>query len=100
MNKLREQVARYGRQFRASRELDYELADELITLIRNDTLDEKWISVDDRLPDVGDFVIWTNGDWVAYTTFVAKTGFITSTHVTHWMPLPEPPIDNLRGESK
>ena len=51
----------------------------------------EWIPVTERLPDVGNFVMWTDGEMVACTTFVAKIGFIASAYVTHWMPLPEPP---------
>lgn len=63
-----------------------------------------WISVKDRLPEVGDTVLFTGmssyGTW-----FSTKRGWFdgtfwkrdegetvySSTPVTHWMPLPEPP---------
>jgi hypothetical protein len=65
----------------------------------------KWISVDDRLPDVDEFLganfrgnafvafCWKykvhnpNGDFYKYT----GGSVIHKNNITHWMPLPEPP---------
>lgn len=66
----------------------------------------KWISVKDRLPVRGERVLATDGNFVgeAYRTGVScwhrHGGFqwkeIFLTDVTHWMPLPDPPV----GEPK
>ncbi len=57
----------------------------------------QWISVKDRLPEVGQFVLITNGTFVC-ESFLALNRkwqrggvdlfFMTA---THWQPLPEPP---------
>lgn len=66
----------------------------------------EWISVKDRLPEtdkmvlvvcnsaycekpystVGNYTCWTSKKWLT------KSGAI-DTSVTHWMPLPQPPIN-------
>lgn len=65
-----------------------------------------WISVKDELPKIseeqyvchcthekgGELVIaliWDDGDW--YET--SKDNIDWNSHVKHWMPLPEPPIN-------
>lgn len=75
----------------------------------------KWISVDDKLPDVGDSVlsvgsspkeegvflspvvcsIQKDGRFMIGYSFEGsrKIGFFVETFPTHWMPLPEPPKD-------
>ena len=64
----------------------------------------KWISVDDRLPTRGELVLVSSMDfltkkhgWFYLARYTKKTktwsgeeGYIFG-HVTHWMPLPEPP---------
>ena len=60
----------------------------------------EWISVKDRLPEVWQKVIVAirvNGDsivdtgwWLEDGRTVVSLGFIQN-HITHWMPLPEPP---------
>ena len=67
----------------------------------------RWISVDDRVPDVGAEVVAyrpmadeSNDPKVCVTTYYGINhpspqgvmhGFQCWCHVTHWMPLPEPP---------
>ena len=57
----------------------------------------EWISVEDRLPEKdGKYIVCTARGSVYCTRFKAygKIGnFQTdiNTHITHWMPLPEPP---------
>ena len=57
----------------------------------------EWISVEDRLPEKdGKYIVCTARGSVYCTRFKAygKSGnFQTdiNTHITHWMPLPEPP---------
>lgn len=58
----------------------------------------RWISIEDRLPENGEYVLaalshgvvriasyWSTKGWVALC--------VTGLSVTHWMPLPQPPND-------
>lgn len=84
------------------------LADHLlangVTFAKDTDAPSKWISVKDRLPeDMGDVLVcafwherwqtmiaWcrkADEQWFAYTSH----GERMLGHVTHWMPLPEPP---------
>jgi len=73
----------------------------------------KWISVDDRLPEVGkagayrsnDVLVIDNGEILMACFVKIKSGAYwwrmshldeKLNHVTHWMPLPEPPKENER----
>ena len=59
-------------------------------LISNGVTVQEWISVKDRLPDVGKFVLIyneINGVLLDYHDG-ATFGYYD---VTHWMPLPQPP---------
>lgn len=67
----------------------------------------EWISVEDRLPEGPTPVlcVWmgqtqdvcfvcNNGSWYGYDPFNEDDGYkgeCADPHVTHWMPLPEPP---------
>ena len=57
----------------------------------------KWISVKERLPEeAGKYIVCTRKKAVyctAFRFFHGKGYFATdlNTHITHWMPLPEPP---------
>lgn len=71
----------------------------------------EWISVDDRLPDIGEDVLiherWASvpciawitecGIWLANKDFISCDGDcvietdIEQSEVTHWMPLPDAP---------
>lgn len=57
----------------------------------------KWISVEERLPDkAGKYIVCTKKNAVYCTAFrfFHGRGYFASdsnTHITHWMPLPEPP---------
>ena len=58
-------------------------------------LENQWISVEDRLPEIGDFCLAymeRRGSSITNTvnTQYTKYGFERSS-VTHWMPLPSPP---------
>ena len=64
-----------------------EIADKLL---ENGVTVQEWISVEDRLPDVGKFVLIyseINGVCLDYHDG-ATFGYYD---VTHWMPLPQPP---------
>ena len=57
----------------------------------------KWISVEERLPEEsGKYIVCTRKKAVyctAFRFFHGKGYFATdkTTHITHWMPMPEPP---------
>ena len=61
-----------------------------------------WISVEERLPENGKFVLVSDGDdidtacrYKALTQDEVETFFWDSVlEVTHWMPLPEPPKED------
>ena len=62
-----------------------------------------WISVEDRLPDVGDECLWFDGKETIsiglqmhidtlITTYYGHCCVVNYLHIyTHWMPLPQPP---------
>ena len=63
---------------------------------------QEWISVDDRLPEVGGYVVCIakRNPFSRFMPMVArieKNGWVNPiteqyiSEVTHWMPLPEPP---------
>ena len=67
---------------------------------------QNWISVEDRLPEASGYYLFAtngnpycgfgNGTGVSYFMHKAKTWKkINEKHVTHWMPLPKPP---MKGE--
>ena len=75
-------------------DLDYELD------ILKDYQSSKWISVEERLPKCGERVLITDGAAVfeAYLSISHKwvrSGLLWQENVTHWMPLPEPPKEEL-----
>ncbi len=55
----------------------------------------EWISVKDRLPEAGSYVLAYLDFGYGYsitTSIYIKNGFVTGEKdVTHWMPLPQPP---------
>ena len=56
-----------------------------------------WISVSDRLPEVEiDILIFDGKDlYIGYlrgNKFLSDNEYLYSSNVTHWMPLPEPPV--------
>jgi hypothetical protein len=63
----------------------------------------QWISVKDRLPEVDEVYIGSDGTYVFPIYYLAKSTFRNGSlwswegesypEVTHWMPLPEPPKD-------
>ncbi len=60
---------------------------------------EEWISVEDRLPEIGVEVIVCDNYGDVYTDCLTKMNtawakhsrYIIDLHYTHWMPLPKPP---------
>ena len=76
-----------------------ELADGLIA---NGVTVQEWISVDDRLPEVGGYVVCIakRNPFSRFMPMVArieKNGWVNPiteqyiSEVTHWMPMPNPP---------
>lgn len=66
----------------------------------------KWVSVEDRLPEAGKIFVTdgktvtiSNGAWL-YRSLEGKTrvpaNYGAGLTVTHWMPLPEPPKEDER----
>ena len=59
-------------------------------MIANGVTVQEWISVDDRLPDVGNIVlIYSETDGVCLDSYSDDT--FDYFDVTHWMPMPQPP---------
>lgn len=53
---------------------------------------DRWISVEDRLPEKTELVLVKSKLVKMKTDFICKDGnWYTTPAVTHWMPLPEPP---------
>lgn len=80
-----------------------EIADKLL---ENGVTVQKWISVDDRLPEVGEYVLcvlkgFSYGGKIQVCKFVPADKFRGKPYfehfrngfpsVTNWMPLPQPP---------
>ena len=72
---------------------------------------QEWISVDDRLPEAGGYVVCIakRNPFSRFMPMVArieKNGWVNPiteqyiSEVTHWMPIPQPPTDksNLGGK--
>lgn len=78
------------------------LADDVIDIIAHGVTVQKWISVDDRLPEAGGYVVCIakRNPFSRFMPMVArieKNGWVNPitgqyiSEVTHWMPLPESP---------
>ena len=76
-----------------------EIADHLIS---NGVTVQEWVSVKDRLPEAGEYVVCIakRNPFSMFMPMVArieKNGWVNPiteqyiSEVTHWMPLPEPP---------
>ena len=72
------------------------------TLLDNGVTVQKWISVDDRLPETGGYVVCIakRNPFSRFMPMVArikKNGWVNPIteqyilEVTHWMPIPQPP---------
>ena len=59
-------------------------------LISNGVTVQEWISVEDRLPDIGiEVLVYSEDDGICVDYYDGDSfGYYD---VTHWMPLPEPP---------
>ena len=64
----------------------------------------EWISVEDRLPEKNTSVLVSTDNGIVFQCLYAYDGWDlwegNEVNITHWMPLPEPPNADMRGESK
>ena len=61
-------------------------------------LERRWIPVTERLPDkpMKCLVYTERGEYGGYEiTYYNKGIFLQYSNVTHWMPLPEPPMEDV-----
>ena len=76
-------------------------------LIANGVTVQEWISVKDRLPETGGYVVCIakRNPFSRFMPMVArieKNGWVNPmteqyiSEVTHWMPLPEPPEEEMK----
>ena len=66
-------------------------------LVSNGVMVQEWISVDDRLPDVGNIVlIYSETDGVCLGSYSDDT--FDYFDVTHWMSIPQPPKGDVHNE--
>lgn len=78
----------------------YEALEAAIDLINNPSMLQRWISVKDALPEMeGKYIVCTAKGSVYCAKFSTRHGpcFHTDmyTHITHWMPLPVPPEEEV-----
>ena len=84
--------------------VDALLKDALAYIKQLEAVQPKWISVNDMLPEKdGKYIVCTAKGSVYCTRFKAygKSGSFQTdinTHITHWMPLPEPPKDDCNEQ--
>ena len=82
--------------------LDYSFEDVADHLIMNGVTVQEWISVDDRLPENGGYVVCVakRNPFSRFMPMVArieKNGWVNPiteqyiSEVTHWQPMPQPP---------
>lgn len=69
---------------------DFHLNMFVTNLLSHGVTVQEWVSVKDRLPDVGNIVlIYSETDGVCLDSYSDDT--FDYFDVTHWMPLPQPP---------
>ncbi len=93
---------RKGLRARGDERLDYSFEDVADHLISNGVTVQEWISVNDRLPENGGYVVCIakRNPFSRFMPMVArieKNGWVNPmteqyiSEVTHWMPMPNPP---------
>ena len=86
--------------------LDYSFEDVTDYLISNGVTVQEWISVKDNLPEAGRYVVCIakRNPFSRFMPMVArieKNGWVNPiteqyiSEVTHWMPIPEPPMSAI-----
>ena len=81
-----------------------------VTFATDNNVGDKWISVKDRLPDKECLAVcmlagrpaynemlvgWVGKDTMCETGYICESGGEFLPDVTHWMPLPQPPKEDL-----
>lgn len=54
-------------------------------------LEPVWISVEERLPNTEEWVLWYGSEWNYTYLFDGESFYPLHQKVTHWMSLPKPP---------
>ena len=127
IKQLNEAHDEYYKSFDPTRNFYGEIADHLIangvTFATDTNVGSKWISVEDRLPENGRYLVFQksfiSGGHCDFATFTqcysgllgdpmngkqlwykydGEYGDYEVTNVTHWMPLPEPPKEDTNGK--
>ena len=86
--------------------LDYSFEDVADYLISNGVTVQEWISVDGRLPEYGGYVVCIAkrnpfSRFMPMAARIEKNGWVNPitdqyiSEVTHWMPIPEPPMSAI-----
>lgn len=84
-----------------------DMSEKVINGLKQNSMEtNKWISVKDRLPEEGQKVIVFDNEYKTVDTyefedskFLYRDSYHTDDYtnfVTHWMPLPKPPINDCR----
>ena len=58
--------------------------------------DNQWIPVTERLPETSELVLAIDNDGLMSTAYYVGRwhGMLDENSITHWMPLPEPPMED------
>ena len=96
IGKVQDEGVDYSDVVCAYRTSNKRLADYLLA---NGVTFQKWIPVAERLPEHGQEVIVYSGNVLKPTVFAYQfwnPKYDSWKHITHWMPLPEPPEEKQK----